>query len=607
MLRFSRQIPIVVAVVALLLVTSASFAQDAPLRFGAIIKTEANEYWQAMAAGYEFAAARYGVEVVVGSVPTEADTDEQLALAESYLDQNFDALLVSPITPSNLNSALAAATEAGIPVINVDELIPVDAAADAGINIALRIASNNYQAGQLAGNYVLANLEAGSQVAILEGLAGNVSGQARRDGFFDTVNGTMEVVASQPADWDRSRALDVATNILQSNPDVKALYAANDTMALGAAEAVRAAGLEGQIIIIGTDAVPEALDAIREGRMTGTVAQYPFEIGVLAVENAIKLVAGRPIPTRIDAPIRLLTAGDLDAPVQPIPEPTIGELSFGAIIKTEANEYWQAMADGYAFAAETYGVNVQVGSVPTEADTDEQLALAESYLEQGFDALLVSPITPSNLNSALAAATEAGLPVINVDELIPPDAALEAGIDIAQRIASNNYQAGQLAGNYVLANLEAGSQVAILEGLAGNVSGQARRDGFFDTVNGTMEVVASQPADWDRTRALDVTTNILQSNPDVRAIYAANDTMALGAAEAVRAAGLEGQIIIIGTDAVPEALDAIREGRMTGTVAQYPYEIGVLAVENAIKLAEGRPIPMSIDAPIRLLTAENVG
>ena len=139
------------------------------------------------------------------------------------------------------------------------------------------------------------------------------------------------------------------------------------------------------------------------------------------------------------------------------------------------------------------------------------------------------------------------------------------------------------------------------------MSGQARRDGFFDTVSGTMNVVASQPADWDRTRALDVTTNILQANPDVKAIYAANDTMALGAAEAVRAAGLEGQIIIIGTDAVPEALDAIREGRMTGTVAQYPYEIGVLAVENAIKLAEGRPIPMSIDAPIRLLTADNVG
>ncbi len=264
------------------------------------------------------------------------------------------------------------------------------------------------------------------------------------------------------------------------------------------------------------------------------------------------------------------------------------------------------MAQGYRDAAAQYGVTVDIGSVPTEADTAQQLALLESWLSRDYDALLVSPITPLNLNSALAQATAAGIPIINVDELIPVDAAAEAGIDIAMRIASNNYQAGQLAGQYVLDHLDPGSQVAILEGLAGNVSGQNRRDGFFDTVSATMEVVASQPADWDRARALNAATNILQANPDLRAIYACNDTMALGAAEAVRAAGLEGQVIIIGTDAIPEALDAIREGRMTGTVAQYPYEMAFIAVESAIKVVEGRPIPTHFDAPIRLLTAENL-
>jgi len=291
--------------------TAPTAAQERKLRFGAIIKTEINEFWQAMAAGYRDAAARYGVEVEVGSVATEADTTQQLALLESYLDQGFDALLVSPITPTNLNSALAIASERGIPIINVDELIPPDAAKEAGINIAMRIASNNYQAGQLAGQYVLDHLQPGDKVAIIEGIAGNVSGQDRRDGFYDTVSGTLTVVASQPADWDRSKALDVATNILQANPDLKAFYCANDTMALGAVQAVRAAGLEGKVIILGTDAIPEALDAVREGSMAGTVAQYPYETAFIAVESAIKLVEGRPIPTRIDAPIRLLTAADL--------------------------------------------------------------------------------------------------------------------------------------------------------------------------------------------------------------------------------------------------------------------------------------------------------
>jgi ribose transport system substrate-binding protein len=576
------------------------------MKFGAIIKTEANEYWQAMKKGYEFAAARYGVTVDVGSVPSEADTAQQLALVESWLGRGYDALLVSPITPLNLNSALAAATKSGIPVINVDELIPVEAAREAGIDIALRIASNNYQAGQLAGDWVLTNIAAGSKVAILEGLAGNVSGQNRRDGFADTVKDKMNLVASQPADWDRAKALNVATNILQANPDLAAIYACNDTMALGAAEAVAAAGLTGKVAIIGTDAVPEALEAVKAGRMAGTVAQFPYEIGVLAVENAIKLKEGRPIPTKIDAPIKLITAANIDKPVQPTPDPKIPALKFGAIIKTEANEYWQAMKKGYEFAAKRYGVTVDVGSVPSEADTAQQLALLETWLNNGYDALLVSPITPANLNSGLAAATKAGIPIINVDEIIPVDAAREAGIDIAQRIASNNYQAGQLAGDWVLANIAAGSKVAILEGLAGNVSGQNRRDGFADTVKDKMNLVASQPADWDRAKALNVATNILQANPDLAAIYACNDTMALGAAEAVAAAGLTGKVAIIGTDAIPEALEAIKAGRMTGTVAQYPYEIGVLAVENAIKLKEGRPIPSRIDAPIRLLVASSI-
>jgi ABC-type sugar transport system substrate-binding protein len=587
-------------------VTTAQSARQEKLRFGVIIKTEANEFWQAMAQGYRFAAERYGVDVEIGSVATEADTSQQLALLESYLDQGYDALLVSPITPTNLNSALATATQMGIPIINVDELIPADAAKEAGIKIEMRIASNNYMAGQLAGGYVLDHVDAGAQVAIIEGIAGNVSGQDRRDGFYDTVNATLNVVASQPADWDRSKALDVVTNILQANPDVKAIYCANDTMALGAVAAVQAAGLEGKVIILGTDAIPEALDAVRAGSMAGTVAQFPFEVGVLAVENAIKLVEGRPIPTRIDAPIKLLTAADLDKPVQPIPDPKNVEYNFGAIIKTEANEYWQAMAQGYNDAAARYGVKVEVGSVATEADTSQQLALLESYIDQNFDALLVSPITPTNLNSALATATQKGIPIFNVDELIPADAAKEAGINIVMRIASNNYQAGQLAGQYVLDHLQAGDQVAILEGIAGNVSGQNRRDGFYDTVNATLNVVASQPADWDRSKALDVATNILQANPDVKAFYCANDTMALGAVAAVQAAGLEGKVIILGTDAIPEALDAVRAGSMAGTVAQYPYEMAFIVVESAIKVMEGRPIPTYIDAPIKLLTADDL-
>jgi ABC-type sugar transport system substrate-binding protein len=572
----------------------------------AIEKTLINEHWQFMKDGYEFAGERYGVDIEVGSVPTEADTAAQLALVESWLTMDIDALCVSPITPNNLNPALAKASEMGIPIINVDELIPEDVAKEAGIQIETRIASNNYYAGVLAGKYVLDHVDAGAKVAVMEGMAGNVSGMSRRDGFLDTVRDTMNVVAEQPGNWDRALANDITTNILQAHPDLAALYCANDTMALGAAEAIAAAGKEGEIILIGTDAIPEAKDAVKTGRMTGTVAQFPFEMGVLAVEAALKVLEGRPVAGKIDAPIKLLLKADVEKPAAGPPPAQPARYDIKAIEKTLINEHWQFMKDGYEFAADAYGVDVEVGSVPTEADTAGQLALVESWLTMDIDALCVSPITPNNLNPALAQASEMGIPIINVDELIPEDVAKEAGIEIASRIASNNYNAGVLAGKYMLDHLAAGAKVAVMEGMAGNVSGMSRRDGFLDTVRDTMNVVAEQPGNWDRALANDITTNILQAHPDLAGLYCANDTMALGAAEAIAAAGKEGEIILIGTDAIPEAKAAVKTGRMTGTVAQFPFEMGVLCVETVIKVLEGRPVADQIEAPLKLLLKDDV-
>jgi D-allose transport system substrate-binding protein len=295
-----------------------------------------------------------------------------------------------------------------------------------------------------------------------------------------------------------------------------------------------------------------------------------------------------------------------EAAEEPAAAPT-EKWRLGAIEKTLINEHWQFMKEGYEFAARRYDVEVEVGSVPTEADTAAQLALLESWLTKDFNALAVSPISPNNLNPALAKASEMGIPIINVDELIPPEVAGEAGIEIETRIASNNYFAGVLAGRYMLEHLQPGDKVAVIEGIAGNASGTARRDGFVDTATaGGLDLVSSQPADWDRAKANAVTTNILQANPDLRGIYYANDTMALGGTEAVQAAGREGEIILIGTDAIPEALQAVGEGRLTGTIAQFPYEMGFLAVESAIKILEGRPVAEQIDAPIKLLLAADV-
>ncbi|PJF34329.1 MAG: hypothetical protein CUN49_16210, partial [Candidatus Thermofonsia Clade 1 bacterium] len=120
------------------------------------------------------------------------------------------------------------------------------------------------------------------------------------------------------------------------------------------------------------------------------------------------------------------------------------------------------------------------------------------------------------------------------------------------------------------------------------------------------KVVASQPANWDRARAFEVASNILQGNPNVKAIFAANDGMGLGAIEAVEAAGLSGKVIVLSVDAIPEALEAVKAGRLAGTVAQYPDEMAYLAVEALIKAIEKRPVAPFIESPVQLITKDNL-
>ncbi len=279
-----------------------------------------------------------------------------------------------------------------------------------------------------------------------------------------------------------------------------------------------------------------------------------------------------------------------------------------AVVKTLANEYWQTMERGYQEAAVEKGVTIDVLSVPTEQDTEQQLNQLQTALAQDYDAIMVSPITPTNLIPALLAASEAGMPIINVDEKVDPAAAEEAGLTLTSVIASDNRDAGARAAQYMIENLPDGGKVAIIEGKAGNQSGLDRKEGFEEAIlaAGNFEVVASQPADWDQQKALDAATNILQANPDLVGFYAANDTMALGVVEAVRAGGKLDDIIIIGTDAIPAALAAVEAGDMEGTVAQFPAEEARIATSLAILALQGNPVEGFIPSPIELITKENV-
>ncbi|MDZ7343559.1 MAG: substrate-binding domain-containing protein, partial [candidate division KSB1 bacterium] len=205
-------------------------------------------------------------------------------------------------------------------------------------------------------------------------------------------------------------------------------------------------------------------------------------------------------------------------------------------------------------------------------------------------------------------ANAAKIPVIVVDTRVDDNALKEAGGRIAAFIGSDNFEGGKIAGEYLVARLAGAGKVAILEGIPGHETGDARLAGFHHVVDreAGIEIVASQTANWERDQGFNVFQNILQAHPQVRALFACNDMMALGAIEAIAAAGKTGELIVLGFDAVADAREAIRRGAMAGSVAQFPAEMGRLSVENAFRLINGESIPEMIPVKIELITKEKL-
>lgn len=300
--------------IALAVATSgnAAFAAD----YAVLLKTLANPFWQGMQTGIQDEAKKLGVEVDIYAAPSEDDSQAQLQLFEDILSRHPKGIAFAPISAENLVQPVARAYKAGIPVVDLDERIDMSALKQAGANVEGFVTTDNVAVGRKAAEFIVSKLgPAGGQVAIIEGKAGVASGEARKKGATEVFKGVkgIDLVASQPADWDRLKALDVATNVMQSTPDLKAFYCANDTMALGVVQAVQNAGKMGKIIVVGTDGAPEARESVKAGRLTATVAQDPAKVGaegldlLVAAVKSGKLTSVAAEAKQVDVPSILIT------------------------------------------------------------------------------------------------------------------------------------------------------------------------------------------------------------------------------------------------------------------------------------------------------------
>lgn len=272
----------------------------------------------------------------------------------------------------------------------------------------------------------------------------------------------------------------------------------------------------------------------------------------------------------------------------------------GGVSKTLTNEYWRSLGEGYTAAAQQAGVEVAYQAAASEGDQLGQLSMAENLISQGFNALLVSPQTDSNLQPAVESAEAKGIVVVNVNDAVIPSAKHYVG-----NVQRDN---GVRVAQWFIDNRPDGGKVAVIEGQAGVYAAGQRTAGFTETITegGKFEVVASVPGNWDRQLSYDNATTILQQHPDLLGFYANNDGMALGIVEAVKAAGKQDQVVVFGTDGISDAYASIRAGELTGTVDSFPVLTGEVAMETALRLLGGQALPRVVSTPQALITKDNV-
>jgi ABC-type sugar transport system substrate-binding protein len=311
------------AALAAAIAVGGAAAADKPV-YGVLMKTLSNPFWGAMEQGVRAGAKEADVEYFLQAVESDQAAEPQLNTCNTMLEKKPAVMITAAINSTILLPCLKHANELKIPVVDLDGNLDPEITKKAGVDVAFHIGSDNEAAGAKGADYVAEMLgkDAKGPVLVIEGLSGNITGQKRARGFANELKKAapgLTIVASLPGDWDRQKAANIANDILQRNPDLVAIFCANDGMALGAVEAARAAGKD-KLIVVGVDGNSDAVKSILAGRLTASVAQLPYLVGKQAVENAKKLLGGGKVDESIYVPTLVLTKQVLEAKKEPMLE-----------------------------------------------------------------------------------------------------------------------------------------------------------------------------------------------------------------------------------------------------------------------------------------------
>ncbi|MFT8323931.1 D-ribose ABC transporter substrate-binding protein [Oenococcus sicerae] len=265
------------------------------------------------------------------------------------------------------------------------------------------------------------------------------------------------------------------------------------------------------------------------------------------------------------------------------------DIKIGVSLSTMNNPFFISVADGIKAEAKNQGVK---GLIIDDGknDTSKQSNDIEDLIQQQVDVLIINPVDSDAVTPEVKEANQAGIPVITIDRS-------STGGKVLSLVSSDSVLAGKMAADFMFKAVGQNAKVAELQGTPGASAARDRGKGFEEASKGKLNIVAKQTANFDRSQGLSVAENIIQGHTDLKGIFAQNDEMALGTAQAVNG----NNIVIIGIDGEADGLAAVKSGKMSATVAQHPEEMGKLAVQTVIKHFKGKKVAKWTKSPVALV------
>jgi ribose transport system substrate-binding protein len=582
--------------------------------------TEFN-YYMAIGEGIKAKAAELGVETFMLAPESGADIAGQMKMIQDVMVQGVDAIILSTHDEKAAAPLVQQAVDAGIAVVLVNSDIK---SFPTGVNGVVGYGQRN---GTYAlGKYIAEKVGGKANVGVLEGQPGWHSTE-RIGGFLDAFKEypDMKIITSAPTAWNVETGNKVMMDMMQAHPEIDLVVAANDYIAIGAAQALKSLGRT-DVLLYGNDGDTTGLEQIYAGDWEGTVNTTPFVMGKIVLEVTMDVLNGKfpggwvetpTVNTDKDnalgflchpenlypKPAQEYACDQAAAPAYTVPEGAMAPVPLdegsqstkpvafkpGAKARiaymppaTEFN-YYMAIGEGIKAAAANAGVEVFMLAPESGADIAGQMKMIQDVMVQGVDAIILSTHDEKAAAPLVQQAVDAGIAVVLVNSDIK---SFPTGVNGVVGYGQRN---GTYAlGKYIAEKVGGKANVGVLEGQPGWHSTE-RIGGFLDAFKEypDMKIITSAPTAWNVETGNKVMMDMMQAHPEIDLVVAANDYIAIGAAQALKSLGRT-DVLLYGNDGDTTGLEQIYAGDWEGTVNTTPFVMGKIVLEVTMDVLNGK-------------------